>query len=163
MKLLTSQTTVAPSQSTPIRGDYRMHPRLVKVAIKATIENPAGTASVRLQGRMDTHDDWFDLDDAFTATGVQSLQLMPEVRFNVTAVDGSVDAWIDALQPLQWSPLLPSGGGGALTRSRCTLLLKHSPTTSQFLSRPWPRGSTAWRPRLTRGSTSVGRSPTPER
>jgi len=72
------------------RSHYRNYPRAVQVKI-------TGTASVRLQGRLDADNPWLDLGTPFTATGVQSIQLMPEVRFNVTAVAGSVDAWVDAL------------------------------------------------------------------
>jgi hypothetical protein len=90
MKLLEAQTTIAAGASMTVRRDYRDLPRRVKVAI-------TGTASVSLQGRMDPNDSWLDLGEAFTGTSAQSIQLMPEVRFNVTAVDGSVDAWVDAL------------------------------------------------------------------
>lgn len=57
----------------------------------------AGTASVKLQGRMQADAAWVDLGTAATASGVQAILLMPEVRANVTSwTSGAVDVYVDA-------------------------------------------------------------------
>lgn len=56
-----------------------------------------GTVSVKLQGRMDSNDTWFDIGSAFTATGFVTVMLPPQVRINadITGV-AEVSAWVDA-------------------------------------------------------------------
>jgi hypothetical protein len=44
----------------------------------------AGTATVKLQGRMSSAFDWVDLA-TFTASGSSEVFLMPEMRYSITA------------------------------------------------------------------------------
>jgi hypothetical protein len=84
-------TTVEAGAATPIGSKYRSDPRAVQVQLVGT------SGSVRLQGRAASDAPWVDLGVAFTASTVQFIQLMAEVRANVTAISAAeIDVWVDA-------------------------------------------------------------------
>ena len=70
-----------------VREDDRRVPCVVTVAITGSASTPS-----RAPGG---EDPWTNLGDVFFRTGIQTIWLMPEVRFDVTSVSGSVDAWVD--------------------------------------------------------------------
>jgi hypothetical protein len=91
MKILTAANSVSASPPVAINGFCRISPRWVKATLTGT------SGSVQLQGRMDPNDTWINLGTAFTATGLQAISLMPQVRFNITAISAATfDAWVDA-------------------------------------------------------------------
>lgn len=89
MKVLDAQASATAGPVYNVGGPFRSFTRAVQVRIN-------GTGAVQLQGRAAPNAPWVDLGSAFTADGVQLLQLMPQVRGNVTEVSGSADAWVDA-------------------------------------------------------------------
>lgn len=50
-----------------------------------------GTMTVLLQGRVSSAQDWTTLA-TFTASGLQEVLLLPEMRYSITANGGSLDA-----------------------------------------------------------------------
>jgi hypothetical protein len=89
-QLLTDLDTDGASEVLAVQAQHRSSPRYVRVVI-------AGTATVKLQGRMSSDDTWFDIDEAFTASGFVTAWLPPQVRFDVADTeDAIVNAWIDA-------------------------------------------------------------------
>lgn len=90
MKILSGQTTVVAGAVFNIASPYRVFARAVQVQLVGT------SGSAQLQGRSDPNAPWVNLGTAFTASGVQSIQLMPQVRANVIAVTGAtLDMWVD--------------------------------------------------------------------
>lgn len=56
-----------------------------------------GTVSVKLQGRVDSNDTWFDIGAAITSTGFVTVMLPPQVRINADITGtAEVSAWVDA-------------------------------------------------------------------
>lgn len=90
MKILTAAVAAEAGSVYNVAERFRAEARIVRAKL-------AGTATVRLQGRMDENDAWQNLGTDFSATGIQSIQLMPQVRANVSAwTSGAVDMWVDA-------------------------------------------------------------------
>lgn len=91
MKILSGATAVAAGAAFRVGSGYRYMTRPVQVSLVGT------SGSVRLQGRSDPTAPWVDLGTAFTASGMQMIGLMPEVRANVTAISAAaIDMWVDA-------------------------------------------------------------------
>lgn len=91
-RLLTAAAVDTISATLNVQPERRKTARYVRVILTG-----AGSASVKLQGRMDSNDTWFDIGAAITATGFVTAMLPPQVRINsdITGVM-AVDAWVDA-------------------------------------------------------------------
>lgn len=93
MKILSGATAVAAGSVFNVASPYRFNTRPVQVQLVGT------SGSVRLQGRNAPDAPWVDLGTAFTASGVQAIQLMAQVRANVTAISAAtIDMWVDGQQ-----------------------------------------------------------------
>lgn len=89
-QLIAASAVDVISETLNVQPDKRTSLRYVRVVA-------SGTVSVKLQGRMDSNDTWFDIGVAFTATGFVTVMLPPQVRINsdITGT-ASVSAWVDA-------------------------------------------------------------------
>jgi hypothetical protein len=97
-QILRNAVATGDSDILTVRSADRGYPRLVRVVLP-------GVASVQLYGRFDSHDTWFTLGTAFTATGTQAISLPPQVKLVVTAwTSGPVNGWVDAYATSQSLP-----------------------------------------------------------
>ena len=90
MQMLTAAAATGDGPVFTVRSEYRAYPRMVRARI--------GSGAVQLWGRMDSNDTWFALGTSFAASGVQMLQLPPQIKFTVSSwTSGVIDGWVDAL------------------------------------------------------------------